>query len=256
MFIRTENFKDFLRFYPLVSGIVAINVLLWLITAVFSLPIGRLIYELGIGINALVDQGQYWRLVTPIFLHGGLFHLVFNSFSLVLFGPALEQMLGKFKFLLAYLLTGIAGNFFTYFINPEAFYFHLGASGALYGLFGIYAYMTVFRKDLIDPSSAQIITVILVIGLIMTFLRPNINVYAHVFGFIAGVALGPAILTNTRPFSSWRSAPHRRRKSPDGLQFDPDRWNKKRSPARGLVKPIIWGVLLLLVALGFLSRFL
>lgn len=254
MFIRTESFKEFLRFYPLVSIIIAINIVMWLLTGLFSLPLGRAILQWGIGINALVDQGQYWRLVTPVFLHGGLFHLLFNSFALVLFGPALEQMLGRFKFLAVYLFTGIAGNFFTYIIDPAAYYPHLGASGAIYGLFGLYAYMVVFRKDLIDPSSAQIVTVIIVIGLVMTFLRPGINVSAHIFGLIAGVALGPVILNNTRPFSSWRPVRRRKRKtSNEDIPFEPDRWNKKRFPAKKAIISLFWGFLILLVAFGILS---
>lgn len=255
MFIRTESFKEFLRFYPLVSIIIAINLILWLLTGLISLPIGRTIIQWGVGINALVDQGQYWRLVTPIFLHGGLFHLLFNSFALVLFGPALEQMLGRTKFLSAYLFTGIAGNLFTYIVDPNAYYPHLGASGAIYGLFGIYAFMVVFRKDLIDPSSAQIVTVILIFGLIMTFLRPGINVSAHIFGLIAGVALGPIILNNTRSFSTWQPSRHRKRRpSEEGASFDPDRWNKKRFPTKRFARSLLWGFLILLVALGLLSR--
>src|SRR5690625_7985599 len=85
-------------------------------------------------------------------------HILFYSFSLVLFGPALEQMLGKFKFILVYLFTGIVGNVFTYIIGANDL--HLGASGALYGLLGLFVYMSFFRNDLIDPVSKQIVTVI------------------------------------------------------------------------------------------------
>lgn len=256
MFIRTESFKDFLRFYPIISVILAINIALWLVTSLLPIPVGRVIWQLGVGVNALVGQGEYWRLVTPVFLHGGLFHLLFNSFALVLFGPALEQMLGKFKFIAAYLLTGIAGNFFTYFLDPNAFYPHLGASGAIYGLFGLYAYMVWFRKDLIDPASAQIVIVILVIGLLMTFLRPGINVAAHIFGLISGLALGPVILHNTKPFSPWRSVRKRKRPSDNEIGFNLDRWSKKRYPVKKAVVSLLWGFLILLIALGVLSRFL
>lgn len=256
MFIRTESFKDFLRFYPVVSIIIALNILLWLVTAILPIPIGRVIWQLGVGVNALVGQGEYWRLITPIFLHGGLFHLLFNSFALVLFGPALEQMLGKFKFLAVYLFTGIAGNFFTYIMDPNAFYPHLGASGAIYGLFGLYAYMVVFRKDLIDAASAQIITVILVIGLVMTFIRPNINISAHIFGLIAGVALGPVILHNIHSFSPWRSVRKRKRRSDEEIGFNPKRRIKNRYPVKKALQSLFWGFLILLIALGLLSRFL
>lgn len=202
MFLRTErSLKEFYTFYPVIFIIVIINVLLWLIIDLLRLKIGISIYNFGVGHNLSIHlYGDYWRLVTPIFLHAGLGHLVFNSFALVIFGPALEQMLGKVKFIIAFLFMGIAGNFGTYLIDPTSPVPHLGASGAIYGLFGIYMFMVLFRKDLIDPMNAQIVKTIFFIGLIMTFITPNINIAAHLFGFIGGFALGPIVLTNASPF--------------------------------------------------------
>ncbi|SIS56789.1 rhomboid family intramembrane serine protease [Salimicrobium flavidum] len=199
MFLRTESFNDFLKFYPVIAFIIAVHILLWLMMDVLSLPFAVEWKQLGVGNNYLISQGEYWRLITPIFLHAGLSHTLFNSFSLVLFGPALERMLGKTKFILAYLLAGIAGNIGTYAADPGAYYSHLGASGAIFGLFGIYAYMLFARKELLDQVSSQIIGVIIVLGLIMTFLQPNINVLGHLFGFIGGIALAPPLLRNIKP---------------------------------------------------------
>ena len=249
MFIRNESFREFLRYYPVVSVIVALQLLIWLIG--FLLPAyGFFIQQYGRGNNLLINQGEYWRLVTPIFLHNptGVMHVLFNSFSLVLFGPALEQMLGKARFILLYFLSGIIGNFFTYIFDPSASYSHVGASGAIYGLFGVYIYMILFRKRLIDPGSAQIISTIFIIGLIMTFLRPSINIFAHLFGFIGGLALAPLVLVNVRPFSIWRN-----RSTRDGeIKFDPNRWNKRRFPWKNVILIVI-GILFML---GVAGRFL
>mgnify|MGYP001247231958 CR=1 FL=1 len=255
MFIRTErSVKDFMRFYPIVSTIVIINLLLWLMIYVLQLQIGYEIYHLGIGHNLSVHYGEYWRILTPIFLHGGLSHVLFNSFALVLFGPALEQMLGKFRFILAYLLTGIAGNLGTYIIDPTSIVPHLGASGAVYGLFGIYLYMVFFRKDLIDRGNARLIQIIFVIGLIMTFLQPNVNIAAHIFGFLGGFAIGPIVLINTRPFSMARNY-ERRRFDDDEVQFDPNRWKRRKLLPRKLTKNIFWIILGIIVVIGFVSRY-
>lgn len=204
MFIRTEkSVKEFFSFYPIVTLIVIINLLLWLIIDLLHLNVGHSIYNLGVGHNLSIHlYGEYWRLVTPIFLHAGFGHLIFNSFALVIFGPALEQMLGKFKFIMAYFIMGIAGNLGTFLINPTSPVPHLGASGAIYGLLGIYLFMVLFRKDLIDPVNAQIVKTIFFIGLVMTFITPNINIAAHLFGFISGFALGPILLTHASPFST------------------------------------------------------
>lgn len=254
MFIRTErSLKEFIYFYPVVATIVIINLLLWLIIDILQLSIGYTIFNWGVGHNLSVYHGEYWRIVTPIFLHAGLAHVLFNSFALVLFGPALEQMLGKIKFILVYFLTGIAGNLGTYIIDPVSMTPHLGASGALYGLFGIYLYMVFFRKDLIDPGNAQIVIVIFVIGLVMTFIRPNINIAAHIFGFLGGFALTPIVLKNALPFSIARN--RLQRKFDGDVQFDPNRWKRKRLLPRNIRKNMIWIIFGILVIIGFISRY-
>ncbi|PAV30707.1 rhomboid family intramembrane serine protease [Virgibacillus profundi] len=252
MFIRNErSLKEFIQFYPIVSSLVIIHLFLWLIINFLQLPFGLELYQWGVGINLLTHNGEYWRLITSIFLHGDLMHALFNSFALVLFGPALEQMLGRFKFIIAYFGAGIAGNIATYAFEPTAFYMHLGASGAIFGLFGIYVFMIAFRKSLIDQANSQIVMTIFIIGLIMTFLRSNINISAHIFGFFGGFIIAPLVLSNVRPFSPWRN---RRYRDDDSIQFDPNRWKKRRIPSK-LKKNIFWIILGILVVLGLLSRF-
>src|SRR5699024_8422900 len=145
------------HFYPIVSTLVIINIALFLITDVIPLPsieilqqctigltatLGDQIYTCGMGFNPAVTLGEYWRLVTPIFLHGGLTHVLFNSFALVLFGPALEQMLGKFKFIVAYLVAGFAGNLGTYLLGlKNQFYSILVSSVALFGFLVIFLFI-------------------------------------------------------------------------------------------------------------------
>src|SRR5690625_2842100 len=254
MFLRQErSIKDFIQFYPIVAWIIIINLALWLLIDFFQLSIVLTFYQWGVGNNLLIHQEEYWRLLTPIFLHGGFSHVLFNSFSLVLFGPALEQMLGRAKFIILYLGAGIIGNIATYALGPTL-YAHLGASGAVFGLFGAYLYMVVLRKDLIDDSNAQIVVIISIIALVMTFLRPNINIYAHVFGLLGGLIMAPIVLRNAQSFSMWRNK--RRRPVNDGsIQFDPNRWKKKRLP-RQLKKNLIWIILGILVLLGLIGRVL
>ncbi|HLR41244.1 MAG TPA: rhomboid family intramembrane serine protease [Virgibacillus sp.] len=251
MFIRTErSLKEFIQYYPIVAGLVMIHLALWIIIDLLHLPLGDQLFQWGAGHNISIHNGEYWRLLTSMFLHAGLMHTLFNSFALVLFGPALEQMLGKFKFIIAYIGAGFIGNLATYLVAPTAFYVHVGASGAIYGLFGIYIFMVFFRKHLIDPGNAQIVITISVIGAIMTFLRPGINIYAHVFGFLGGFGLASLILQNVQPFSPWRN---RRVRDDDSIQFNPDRWQKKRIPKHVKTR-IFWGFLIVLVVLGLWSR--
>lgn len=190
MFTRTESLRDFIRFYPIVSLIISIHILLYLATAVPVFP-SRYLFEQLSGVNLFIVNGEYWRIVTPIFMHGGFAHMLFNSFSLVLFGPALEQLLGRTKFILLYLATGIAANIATLILEPLT-YTHVGSSGAIFGLFGFYISIIIFRKAMLSRENSQTIMTIAIIGVIMTFVQSNINISAHIFGLLAGFLIGAA----------------------------------------------------------------
>ncbi|MGV2942279.1 rhomboid family intramembrane serine protease [Mesobacillus sp. LC4] len=191
MFTRTESLRDFIRFYPVISIIISIHILLYLLTALPIFP-SKYLFGLLAGVNLYVVNGEYWRLFTPIFMHAGFAHMLFNSFSLVLFGPALEQMLGKTKFILIYLVTGIAANIATLILEPLT-YTHVGSSGAIFGLFGFYISIIMFRKAMLSRENSQTIMTIAIIAVIMTFVQANINITAHIFGMLAGFLIGAAI---------------------------------------------------------------
>ncbi|TDQ36734.1 rhomboid family intramembrane serine protease [Aureibacillus halotolerans] len=194
MFIRTESFKGFTRLYPVITALVGLQLFLMLYIEL-GLPFSNTIYTFGLGFNpAIVLNNEYWRLLTPIFLHAGLMHVIFNCFSLVLFGPALEDILGKFRFLVLFLGSGVLANLASVFADPNLV--HVGSSGAVYALFGAYVYMIFDRKDLIDRQNAQIVLIILVIGVVMSAFSENVNLYAHMFGFVAGAVLAPLLLIN------------------------------------------------------------
>ncbi|KMK76919.1 rhomboid family intramembrane serine protease [Alkalihalobacillus pseudalcaliphilus] len=251
MFIRNETFQTYRSSYPIITGIVAINIIVFF--WINFLPGGTWILQNGIGFNLAVAEGQYWRLLTPVFMHQGFMHIIFNMLSLILFGPALEKMLGKMKFILLYLGAGILANVATFFIAGLGYYPHLGASGAIFGLFGAYFYIVLLRKDLIDQQNSQVIMMILLIGLIMTFVNPNINIYAHIFGAIAGALIVPPLLIGAKPY--YTPAPVRTYTDPSEVSFNPNRWQKKSFSNRKLGK-IFWIVLGILVFLGVISRFL
>ncbi|WP_078551273.1 rhomboid family intramembrane serine protease [Bacillus alkalicellulosilyticus] len=245
MFIRNETFYTFRKNYPVITVIVAIHLILFLWMNFF--PGGTWIRTQGIGFNLSVYYGEYWRLLTPIFMHIGVGHVLFNSFSLVLFGPALERMLGKVRFLLVYVLCGVIANIATYFIGGLNYPAHLGASGAIFGLFGLYLYMSLYRKDLIDQANSQIVMTILIIGLVMTFVNTNINIFAHLFGLIAGAAFAPIFLANARPYYM-RQPVH----DPGEISFNPNRWRKKGMNQN--LKKALWAGIIILVLVGLFFR--
>lgn len=250
MFIRNESFESFIKSYRIVTGLVIIHIFFYIWMYWFPFLGGTEIRILGIGNNMWVDMGDYWRLITPIFIHGGLMHMAFNSFSLVLFGPPLENMLGKTKFIGAYLATGILANI-AYYLLGDYHTFHLGASGAIFGLFGIYLYMVLVRKDLIDRANSQLIKTIIIIGVVMTFINPGINVLAHVFGLISGALIAPLILTNVNYKQMQRNV-----HDPVGIGFDPNRWSNRSKRKQRIITYGIAGFAGMILFFWLVSTFL
>jgi len=186
MFSRTENFSQYIKLYPVVSIIIAINVIIHLVSLVPYL--GDIIFNFGAGANFLISDGQWWRFITPMFLHAGLMHLAFNMFSLFLFGPELEKFTGKVRFLTIYFMAGLFGTVAT-FVLQDANYIHVGASGAIYGILGAFGALVYFARNTL-PQLRQIILPIIVISIVLTFLTPNINVTAHLSGLAVGFLSG------------------------------------------------------------------
>ncbi|MFF4519991.1 rhomboid family intramembrane serine protease [Streptomyces bluensis] len=136
-----------------------------------------------------VADGQWYRLLTSMFLHSGYVHILFNMLSLWWIGGPLEAALGRARYLALYLVSGLAGSALTYLI-ADANQPSLGASGAIFGLFGATAVlMRRLRYDM------RPIIALLVINLIFTF-NPafNISWEAHVGGLVAGVGIGYAMV--------------------------------------------------------------
>lgn len=188
MFTRTESLREFLRYYPVVSIIVAIHLILFICTILPIFPNSWFIETLS-GVNLYIMEGEYWRLITPIFMHSGFSHMLFNSFALVLFGPGLERMLGGGRFLIVYLVSGLIANVATLMLEALT-YTHVGSSGAIFGLFGYYLALILFKKNTLSKANSQIIITLTVISLVMTFLEPNVNITAHLFGLMGGLLLG------------------------------------------------------------------
>lgn len=241
MFTRTESFPSFIRLYPIISIITAIHILLWLVISL-PIPFSVTIIEQLIGVNFWIAEGELWRLITPIFLHISFFHMLFNTFSLVLFGPALERMLGKSRFLITYVGTGIIANIATYFLEPLQ-YSHLGASGAIFGLFGVYVYIVTFRKDLIDQANSQVIITIIVIALVMTFVNSNINVVAHLFGGLAGTIIAPFVIKNKMIYYTDHAS---------SLNIQIRQWKKFRP--KFSFKSFFWIIIGILILFGLFAR--
>ncbi|MFE9448807.1 rhomboid family intramembrane serine protease [Streptomyces sp. NPDC006739] len=135
-----------------------------------------------------IAQGQYYRLLTAMFLHGGYVHILFNMLSLWWIGAPLEAALGRARYLALYFTSGLAGSALTYLL-ADAAQPSLGASGAIFGLLGATAVL--MRRLNYDMRP---IIAVLVINLIITFGMSGIAWQAHIGGLVAGVGVGYAMV--------------------------------------------------------------
>jgi membrane associated rhomboid family serine protease len=134
-----------------------------------------------------VAEGDYWRLLTAAFLHYGPFHLLMNMLALWWFGSLLEQRIGSGKFLLLYLVSGLAGSAGALIASPLEP--TVGASGAIFGILGAGLVMERQRDYVFGGSALGII----VINLVLTFSIPNISIGGHIGGLIGGAACALAM---------------------------------------------------------------
>ncbi|MBI3968510.1 MAG: rhomboid family intramembrane serine protease [Chloroflexi bacterium] len=150
----------------------------------------RVLVASGALVPSLVYEGEWWRLVTPIFIHIGIVHFIFNSWALYAFGEEVEHLYGPALFLVIYLVTGIAGNVASLLFLPNV---TAGASGAIAGLLGV-IFATVYRhRDRIPPAIWRPLftNYLYVVGanVLFSLAVPRINFVAHAGGFVAGLAL-------------------------------------------------------------------
>lgn len=134
-----------------------------------------------------VADGEWYRMITSAFLHStSPLHILFNMWALAVVGPALEQALGRVRFITLYLLSALGGSALFYLVASPAEP-AIGASGAIFGLFG--AWFVVARRLRLD---ARGIVVLIVINLVISFTIPSIAWQAHVGGLLTGAALTAA----------------------------------------------------------------
>jgi membrane associated rhomboid family serine protease len=154
----------------------------------------------GVKANPEIARGQWWRFVTPIFLHIGILHLAFNSYALWIVGPQVEKLYGGSRFVILYVLTGIAGVAGSYFHSPRAL--SAGASGAIFGLFGVLLVFGIRYRENIPPFFKRAVGTgvlpVIALNLIIGFSIPGIDNSAHIGGLLAGAALA-AIVPYQRP---------------------------------------------------------
>lgn len=143
---------------------------------------------IGIKYNPYIDVGQYWRLITPVLLHGDIMHIGFNMYAVYILGRGLEPFYGHGRFLLLYLLGGFTGTTLSYLLTAAP---SLGASTATFGLLMAYGVLGFRNRNVFGAQSRRIVQNVVQVALIniVLGLTPGIDNWGHIGGAIGGALL-------------------------------------------------------------------
>jgi membrane associated rhomboid family serine protease len=182
------------------KGLIAANVLVFLVNLAQGASlsrnggslfddwalVGRVTFD---GLTLVgVAEGDWWRLVTSTFLHGGILHLGLNMLMLYWIGAPIEEAIGRARFLILYLVSGLAGSAGALLLTDQNA-ITVGASGAIFGLLGAALVFERQRTFVLGGSALSII----VLNLVLTFAVPNISIGGHVGGLVGGALGGLAL---------------------------------------------------------------
>ncbi|MCA0754656.1 rhomboid family intramembrane serine protease [Paenibacillus sp. N4] len=198
IFLRYESFGSYLRLYPVTSTLIALNLIYFIVVAMSGnttdaghlFEYGAFVTEAGHDPYGMIEP---WRYLTAMFMHAGLEHLLYNMFALLIFAPPLERLLGSVRYAFFYVLCGIAGNVMSALANTiesdSGIHIGVGASGAIYGVYGAFLFLSLLRKAQLDESSRKTVYTILIFGVIYSLLVPRVDLWAHVGGALGGFLL-------------------------------------------------------------------
>jgi membrane associated rhomboid family serine protease len=187
---------------PAVLVLILANVLVFL----FEISVGdwndpEVLHRIGaLEPDAVVEQGEYWRLFTALFLHGGFLHLAFNLFALYVLGPPLERSIGTTRFLACYLISGLASSAGVVAFNEIGLVRVaevIGASGPIMGVVGAWAgFLLRHRRAPFAKQRLANIGLIVVIQIAFDLSTPQVSMASHMCGLVAGFFLG--VILGTR----------------------------------------------------------
>lgn len=175
---------------PIITYIlIAINIVIYIFGVFFTN------YDVFLNVFSIhgpsIRAGQYYRLLTGIFIHSGIFHILFNCYALYILGSQIESFFGKVKFIIIYFFSGLIGALFSMTFGGN--YASVGASGAIFGLMGSLLYFGYYyRVYLGNVVKSQIIPLI-VANLVIGFISPGIDNYAHIGGLLGGILITIAL---------------------------------------------------------------
>lgn len=186
MFIRRESFKEYIKKFPITSIILALNVLVFVLMFLTGGSDNHNLLKFGAMYKFSLDSNEYYRLISSMYIHIGLQHFIFNMFTLIVFVCEYERLIGKFKFLLIYTLSGLGASIFVWLLSNSI---TAGASGAIFGIMGAMFVLMKQKPHLFSMVSKTTLTIILFMNIFSTFIGSGVSVSGHIGGLLTGSLL-------------------------------------------------------------------
>lgn len=178
--------------YKFTYSIIILNIVIFLVEVIKAKNLIDIdIYtlaEMGAKVNVFINNGEYYRLLTAAFLHGGIIHIFFNMSALNIIGKEVETVYGGKKFLIIYFLSALGGNIFSYLFKPTSI--SVGASGAIFGLLGAMLVFGIKERQKIGKEYAKNILETIGLNVLIGLTIPNIDNFAHMGGLVIGFIMG------------------------------------------------------------------
>jgi rhomboid protease GluP len=194
-----DKTKDFLSFFIphkdffVTPILIDLNILIYVAMVCsgvnFFLPDNESLLSWGANFRSVTMDGEWWRLLTCCFVHIGILHLLMNMYALLYIGLLLEPIIGKFKFAVTYLLTGILASVASFWWHDVTI--SAGASGAIFGLYGIF--FALLLTNIIEKTARKALLSSIVIFILFNLINGingNIDNAAHIGGLISGIIIG------------------------------------------------------------------
>ena len=203
----SEQITDFLSIIKPTQGyfitpiLLNINILIFILMAITGVnimqPDNESLLDWGANFRPMTLEGEWWRLITNCFLHIGIIHLLLNMYALLNIGVLLEPLLGKTRFISAYLLSGITASIVSLWWHDLTI--SAGASGAIFGMYGVF--LALLTTDLIEKAARKALLTSIAVFVVFNLIngiKGGIDNAAHIGGLLSGIAIGYALLPSLK----------------------------------------------------------
>ena len=187
--------------YFITPILININILVFILMAIsgvnIMMPDTASLLKWGANFRPMTLEGEWWRLLTNCFLHIGVFHLLMNMYALLFIGVLLEPLLGRTRFISAYLLTGITASVVSLWWHDLTI--SAGASGAIFGMYGVF--LAMLTTNLIEKTKRKALLTSIAIFVIYNLiygLKGGIDNAAHLGGLIGGLIIGYSFIPSLK----------------------------------------------------------